>query len=623
MRGRHARGAAGLLLFGSILLTGATEAAPAVGASAPFTATTMSWTVHVGPGKATACTVVGELFVPRDASASHPVPAILTTNGFGGSYTDQTDLAEYFAGQQDYVVLAYSGLGFGGSGCNIELDNPQWDGEAASQLVSYLGTLPEVLKDHPDAPVVGMIGLSYGGGVQFSAASIDPRIRALVPQITWNDLAHSLAPNNTDPNLDFSDTPPGVLKAEWIAYFFQDGLQAPLTHPTTTPFPPSTCPGYDPRICPELARSAALGYPSPEMINLLRASSMVSFRSAVRAPTLLMQGEADTLFTIEEAVATYQELKANRVPVKLVLQSWGHSNGVTPAPGELSYSSPGPSYERTLITDWFAKYLKGEHVDTGPAIEYFRPWVPYDPQGSAEPAYGNAPRWPVGHTETLFLSGDGSLTPTGRAVVAGTETFVNPGSPASYSETSAVQFLAPFSQIPPSDTPGTFASFSTAPLDEPLDSVGVPTLSFTLTVKPASLVQSPAQMPVLFAKIYDVLPDGTKTLADRRVAPVRIGEPGHPVTITLPAQVRRFPAGSRIELVLAATDAAYLGNRSLQTYSITVDPANPPTLSLPVLSSGEQDDGGPRATDSVPAPVGPWDPAPPPPSDLARTYVPW
>ncbi|MHB1614926.1 MAG: CocE/NonD family hydrolase [Actinomycetes bacterium] len=597
MSGRYARGAAGLLLLGTTLLAGATTPAAA---SAPYTATVMSWTVHVGPGRATACTVVGELFVPRDASASHPVPAILTTNGFGGSYTDQTHLAEYFAGRQDYVVLAYSGLGFGGSGCNIELDSPQWDGAAASQLVSYLGTVPEVVKEGPDAPDVGMIGLSYGGGVQFSAASIDPRIRALVPQITWNDLAYSLAPNNTDPNLVFTDTPPGVLKAEWIAYFFQDGLHGSLTHPTATPFPPSTCPGYDPRICPELATSAGLGYPTPAMTALLRASSMVSFHAAVHAPTLLMQGEADTLFTIDEAVATYQELKADRVPVKLVIQSWGHSNGVTPAPGELSYSSPGPSYERTLITDWFAKYLKGKQVNTGPAVEYFRPWVAYNPHGSAEPAYGSAPGWPVGHTMTLYLSGDGSLTPTRRTVVAGTATFVNPGSPASYSETSAVQFLAPFSQIPPTDTPGTFASFSSAPLPAPLDSVGVPTLSFTLAATPPSLDLSPAEQPVLFAKIYDVLPDGTRTLVDRLVSPVRIADPGHPVTITLPAQVRRFPAGSRIDLVLAATDSAYLGNRVPQTYSIAVDPARPPMLSLPVTSPAHQDGGGPRATGSVP-----------------------
>ena len=36
-------------------------------------------------------------------------------------------------------MLSYSGLGFGGSGCKITIDDPDWDGKAASQLVDYLG----------------------------------------------------------------------------------------------------------------------------------------------------------------------------------------------------------------------------------------------------------------------------------------------------------------------------------------------------------------------------------------------------------------------------------------------------------------------------------------------------
>ena len=66
------------------------------------------------------------------------MPAILTTNGFGGSKDDQAGIGKAFAAR-GYAVLSYSGLGFGGSGCKITLDDPDYDGKAAQQLVSYLG----------------------------------------------------------------------------------------------------------------------------------------------------------------------------------------------------------------------------------------------------------------------------------------------------------------------------------------------------------------------------------------------------------------------------------------------------------------------------------------------------
>lgn len=104
------------------------------------------------------------------------------------------------------MSLVYSGLGFGRSGCLITLDAPEADGRAASGLVDFLagtrtaddGTRADfVALDEPGDPRVGMIGGSYGGAVQFATAAVDHRVDALVPLITWNDLGHSLAPDNT------------------------------------------------------------------------------------------------------------------------------------------------------------------------------------------------------------------------------------------------------------------------------------------------------------------------------------------------------------------------------------------------------------------------------------------
>src|SRR3982750_3146927 len=71
-----------------------------------------------GPNNAQPCDIVGDLYTPATASATSRVPAILTTNGFGGSKDDQAGIGREFAAL-GYVVLSYSGLGFGGSGCKI------------------------------------------------------------------------------------------------------------------------------------------------------------------------------------------------------------------------------------------------------------------------------------------------------------------------------------------------------------------------------------------------------------------------------------------------------------------------------------------------------------------------
>src|SRR2546426_6579544 len=67
----------------------------------------------LGPNRDQYCDVVYDLYVPNSASPSSPIPAILTTNGFGGSKDSQASVADLFA-RNGYLVLSYSGLGFGG-----------------------------------------------------------------------------------------------------------------------------------------------------------------------------------------------------------------------------------------------------------------------------------------------------------------------------------------------------------------------------------------------------------------------------------------------------------------------------------------------------------------------------
>lgn len=88
---------------------------------------------------------------------------------------------------------------------------------------------------------------------------------------------------------------------------------------------------------------------------------------------------------------------------------------------------------------------------------------------------------------------------------------------------------------------------------------------------------------VLFAKLYDVAPDGTKTLVHRLVAPVRVPDVTKSFTVSLPGIVHRYEAGHRLQFVVAASDDAYFGNKGVKPVTITSAPRNTGVLELPVV----------------------------------------
>ena len=107
-------GAAGLALTSGTGASAATDDTPGYSVQA------ITVDVKVGPANEQNCRVDADLYLPDGASATHKVPAILTTNGFGGNKADgnQSAIGKGFV-QQGYAVISYSGLGFG----NTELQD--------------------------------------------------------------------------------------------------------------------------------------------------------------------------------------------------------------------------------------------------------------------------------------------------------------------------------------------------------------------------------------------------------------------------------------------------------------------------------------------------------------------
>jgi putative CocE/NonD family hydrolase len=564
--------------------------------------------VLVGPSGDQPCRVTADVYRPDSATRTHKAPAILTTNGFGGSKDDgnQTAVGRGFV-REGYVVLSYSGLGFGGSGCKITLDDPDYDGRAGRQLVDVLagsrtftdettgstGRIRYVARERAGDPRVGMIGGSYGGEIQYAVAMQDKRVDALIPIITWNDLSYSLAPNNTDFARGVSYRTPGVAKKEWIDLFFgagiADGVQGASVDPSRLAPP---CPNFADQACPSAAQLNTLGYPDETTMAFARHASVASYVSRVKAPTLLVQGQKDTLFNLQEAVATYRALRRQGTPTRMVWQSWGHS-GATPAPGELDLGAASlrSSYLGRRFLSWMDHYVRGDRTaPVGPAFSYFRSWVRYDRAPAragraVRKAYAERSRFTQRPTATLFFSGTDRLTRSASTVRAGSAPFAVTPAGTSYSETSGLEG----SQVdqPPSDAPGSFVAFTSRPLARPVALVGSPRLTLRLDAPVAAAAQDagPAGKLVLFTKVYDVAPDGSITLENRLISPVRVGDVTGPVHVQLPGIVHKLRKGHRIRVVVAAGDMAYAGNTTSQPVTVTTSPGRPSLVRLPLTGT--------------------------------------
>src|SRR3954447_9423529 len=467
-------------------LTAATAALALAPASAlaadPFTVKALTFDVMTGPKSDTPCKVTADLYKPNDASAANPAAAVMATNGFGGAKTDFQAIGSAYA-RRGYVFLAYSGLGFGGSGCKIQLDDPDWDGRAGSQLVSFLvgtkaasdGTKADyVLQDKPGDPRVGMIGGSYGGQIQFAIAGLDPRLDAIVPQITWNDLSYSLTPNNTDFARGVTYNTPGVSKVDWPVLFFGLGVGQGFQHAFSdqdASHLDGTCPNFDDRVCLSLVQSGSTGYPDATTRELLRHASVASYIKNIRIPTFLAQGQSDTLFDQQEAVATYDALRAQGTPVKMLWRSNGHSGGGLGAQESSSTNLEG-SYESRMELEWFDYYLRGIGDPPRLDVSFLRDWA-LPKAGDAAPAVGVTPTYPSSSDETLYLSGTNALVSARGSIAAGTASMA--AAPAAPGSTGGG-----YADVGANDAPGQSVGFSTPVLSADTDVVGIPRLTVTL-----------------------------------------------------------------------------------------------------------------------------------------------
>lgn len=459
-------------------------------------------------------------------------PAVLLAHGFGGSKDDLRPEAEELA-RSGYAVLTWSARGFGHSTGRIGLNDPDREVADVSRLIDWLARRPEVRLDAAGDPRVGIAGGSYGGAIALLAAGYDKRVDAIAPQITYWNLADSLFPGD-------------VFKKLWAGIFFTTGSTSAVKN---TPGA-SGCGRFERSLCEMYERVAVAGKPDAEARKLLERRSPSAVADRVKVPALIVQGQSDSLFPLDQSDAAATAIRRNGAPVAVDWISGGHDTGVANEQDRIE--------GRTRA--WFDRYLKGdEATDTGPAFRVSR-------AGGIDTTDGRTRLRAATGTRYPGLRSDARTVP----LTGGTRSFANPAGAAPPAVSAVPGVGGGLSQLSglglgvSLDFPGQYARFDSAPLSEGVRVTGTP----TARVK----VASDTGEAVLFAKVYDVGPGGQQQLPGQLVAPLRVedAKDGRTVELRLPAIDHTFEAGHRMRLVLSATDLGYASPVRPAAYTVSL-----------------------------------------------------
>jgi ABC-2 type transport system ATP-binding protein len=572
------------------------------------------------------------VYVPASAE-EEPAPAVVLAHGFGGSKQSVAGDAAALA-ERGYVVLTYSARGFGRSTGQIGLNDPRYEVADLSTLLDLLAERDEVALDGDGDPRVGVAGGSYGGALALLGAAYDDRVDAIAPQITWNSLSTALFPSQVGAVEDAGtvaatpqDAGAGVYKRLWAGLFFGVGSvpsggildslglgaggdqaangdaageggaagggvpQLPALEPGSPEAAALeqalTCGRFRLDICQAYQTSAATGALTPEVAEVLDRSSPAAVLDRIEAPTLLLQGTQDSLFGLGQADANARGIAANGTPVKVVWFAGGH---------DAQASEDVTEDLREQVTAWFDFHLRGEGdplrgADPGTGFEFPAP------TGLGGTGFGEV----QGDTQTVVaeaypgLEGAPPAQRTGVTVSGPTQPVVTPagGTPAAITTVPGIGSLGSALGGASVEIPGQFAAFDSEPLDGAVEVVGAPTVELA--------VSSPSGTATLFAKLYDVAPDGGLTLPGGLTAPVALTglstDPADPtrVRVTLPGIVHRFEDGHTMRVVVSSTDQAYALPSEAAVYSVGLGAglsSASAELAVPQVAGDEQGTGG-------------------------------
>ena len=296
-------------------------------------------------------------FKPAGANRKHPVPMIMHSHGWGGSRT--TEAADFKAfTDAGYGVISFDQRGWGDSGGHAHVEAPALEGADVRRLVRFVSKRAWVQQDRPGDPRLGAIGGSYGGGYQFVGAFEELRLKgrpvfdALAPEITWNDVSGSLAPE-------------GVVRTEWALAL--SGVSVPFDALPTS-------------VYKALVEGAVTGrYPdgstpgSEDLVEFFKKNGPkwhVEHGRKLDIPVLFGQGTTDGLFPLEQGLTNWRTAITKRARKQSIFVGYngGHvlpsvfPQGVIVDSDPCSRRLAGGSFQQLSIR-FFDEKLKGRDRD--------------------------------------------------------------------------------------------------------------------------------------------------------------------------------------------------------------------------------------------------------------------
>ncbi len=453
-------------------------------------------------------------------------PTVMNGPGYSSGGAKDTDKTPAAMLKDGYNVLTWDPRGFGGSGGNVETDSPDFEGRDAQALIDLIAKQPEARLEQPGDPLLGMIGGSYGGGIQNVLAAIDPRVDVITPSISWHSLVTSLDKANT-------------AKGGWGSLLFGVGVNGSTTGGLNGPAGPMFGRMQDPATTRALADGAATGEFDPSDRAYFESRGPgEALIAKIKVPTLITQATNDTLFTLQEAIRNHAVAKRTGVPLAMTWFCGGLSDPSTAHGVCLTKLGPQPNIVLEQSQLWLKRYLKGDtSVDTGPGFR----WV------SDTGALHYARDYPVPTGSPVVGEGGGTL-----AIAAGDT------SGAVVAAQKAANALSVALAKPKAGT----------------QLLGEPRLSMTYSGTAAS------PNGRIYAQLVD---DASGVVLGNQVTPVPVTFDGKEHTTSLPLEAVAVDAipGSSYTLQLIGGSDVYFGAR--QPALVTVSKA---AVSIPTVAEG-------------------------------------
>jgi len=487
-----------------------------------------------------------------------PAPAILIAHGFGGSKDSVASDAQFYAAK-GYVVLTWTARGFGKSTGQIAMNSMSTEVADTRALISYLAKSKYVIQDKTGDPRVGITGGSYGGANALMTASADPRIDAVIADITWNNLENDLFPQAVENTKDS-----GPFKKVWAGTFFSAvSLQSAYL---------GECGSFTQAWCDAYRNAVINGAPSMSERALLASVSPQNFAASITAPTLLSQGQADSLFPLTESYKTAQVIKNAhpQTPLSMIWHAAGHDGGTDQS-----------NYLRNQYLRWFNKYLLGQKIDF-PAFQFTKTNGSISLQDSTViPKVFSSKQLPINADQQQLRL----VTPTVAATypIGGIPSAISSLPGIGSAGALASRVVSSFGGFSPAFLPGQSGLLESAPLTQPISLVGPSSVKVRIT--------STTGDATLFFSLVTKSPSGSINQPNGVVAPVHltnIPQGGIDVTVDLPSVIVDASVGDVVAVGISTTDQGYELPKLSRFYTVS---ALSPLMYQNVLASASVSKG--------------------------------